>query len=100
MGVLGTLLHLMACKPLLCASAKPTWVPETLCHPGKTLPHPQGLQFPSLIIQAAPGGRKGHGMVAGTGSGAHLDRVSLPHLPEVIEPGFLWYAGRGETERC
>lgn len=37
-------------------------------------------------------------MVAETGSGAHLDGVSLPHLPEVVEPGFLWYAGRRERQ--
>lgn len=24
------------------------------------------------------------------GTGAHLDGVSFPHLPEIIEPGLLW----------
>lgn len=32
------------------------------------------------------------------GTGAHLDGVSFPHLPEIIEPGLLWEERERERE--
>lgn len=57
----------------------------------ETLPHPQ-------LPTADPGAQEKPWAGSWDGFCAHLDGVSLPHLPEVVEPRFL-QDGEGDTER-